>query len=84
MDSEFSLLATSSDSASKRVSFRAILLQKSVGPEKGEEGVCSACDQPIQPHDNEYEIVLREALATAGSLLFHRTCLDIWIAESPH
>jgi hypothetical protein len=49
---------------------------------KGGGGLCAACDQPIQSYDNEYEIVLHEALAPAGSLLFHRTCLDIWIAES--
>ena len=51
---------------------------------RGGGGLCAACDQPIQPHDNEYEIVLPEGLAAAASLLFHRTCLDIWIAESRH
>jgi hypothetical protein len=49
---------------------------------KGAGGLCSACDQPIHPSDNEYEVVMDEELpATLGSLVFHRRCLDIWMAE---
>jgi hypothetical protein len=49
---------------------------------KGGGRLCSACGRPISPADNEYEVVTDEGLtAPAGSLLFHRTCLDIWIAE---
>jgi hypothetical protein len=49
---------------------------------KGGGKRCSACDQPIPPADNEYEVVLDQDLTgSSGSLLFHRTCLDIWILE---
>ena len=48
---------------------------------KGRGGLCSACDQAIEPADNEYEIVMDENRPTGGSLLFHRRCLDIWLAE---
>ena len=49
---------------------------------KGGGGRCVVCDAPILPSDNEYEVVLDEHGARGGSLLFHRRCLDIWIAES--
>jgi hypothetical protein len=49
---------------------------------KGGGGLCSGCGQPIHPSDNEYEVVIdADFPATAGSLFFHRRCLDIWIAE---
>jgi hypothetical protein len=48
---------------------------------KGGGGLCSVCDQPIHPADNEYEIVMDEGPSGASSLLFHRRCLDVWIAE---
>jgi hypothetical protein len=49
---------------------------------KGGGGLCSVCDRPIQAPENEYEIVTNDDGAPGGSLLFHRGCLDIWIAES--
>jgi hypothetical protein len=52
---------------------------------KGGGSLCSACDQPIPPTDNEYEVVMDEHLPPpSGSLLFHRSCLDIWRAECHH
>jgi hypothetical protein len=61
-------------------------LPRTPGPDrlwagKGGGGLCSACDQPLKPCDNEYEVVMDEELPTACSLVFHRRCLDIWIAE---
>jgi hypothetical protein len=51
---------------------------------KSAGGRCSGCDQPIQPEDNEYEVAMGERAAPSASLLFHRACLDIWIAECRH
>jgi hypothetical protein len=48
---------------------------------KGAGRNCSACDQPIPPTDNEYEVVMDKDVSIGGSLLFHRGCLDVWIAE---
>ena len=51
---------------------------------KSAGGQCSGCGQPIQRDDNEYEVATGEGIMPSGSLLFHRACLDIWIAECRH